>query len=197
MDFENYIVCGLKDGDLKCPADSSDGKELAVYDDFLQTVERFRQLQALPVELAYSGCDTAVELLENHAKWHKACKLEFASSKPKGARDRHKRKSTEQDERKSKRQKHESSSTMKDCIFCRKTQGKLHSCSALGLDKTLREMATTLEGKDLLARMAVGDLIAIEARYQSKCPTAFKIRYRRKERKKQGHYTTSTIDQKM
>lgn len=50
MDFENCIVCGLNDGHLKCPADRSDGKELTVYDDFLHTVEEFRELQALPVE---------------------------------------------------------------------------------------------------------------------------------------------------
>ena len=97
MDWEKCIICGLKDGDLKCPAERSDGEGRASYDDFLQNVEGFRELQALPVELAFSRCDTAAELLENRAKWHKACKLKFASSKLERARDRHKRKSTEQD----------------------------------------------------------------------------------------------------
>lgn len=67
MDFENCILCCLKDGDLKCLLTGQMERNLALYDDFLQTVEGFRKLQALLVEFAYIGCDIAVELLENHA----------------------------------------------------------------------------------------------------------------------------------
>lgn len=106
-------------------------------------------------------------------------------------------KSTDQDERKSKRQTRASRSYMKDCNFYRKTLGKVHNCSTLGLDKTLKEMATTLEDKDLLTRIAVGDLVAVEAKYHYNCLTAFNNRYKSRERRQQEDHTTSPIDLKM
>ena len=51
------------------------------------------------------------------------------------------------------------------CIFCKKSDGVLHNCATLGLDKTLREQAEALQDTDLLATIADEDLIGIEAKY--------------------------------
>ena len=50
----------------------------------------------------------------------------------------------------------------------------LHSCANLGLDKTQR----TLQDTDLLATIADGDLIGIEAMYHKQCMDAFLFWYR-------------------
>lgn len=192
MDWGNCIICGKKDGDLKCPADRSHQEGLTLYENFLQNVEGFRQLQALPVNLAIAGHNTAAELFTNSAKWHKACHLKFASSKLERTRDRQtKRKCVDLDERKSKRLS--VGPTVNGCLFCSKQDGKLHNCSTLELDKAIRDMATELEDENVLANISGGDLIAIEAKYHNGCLTAFKNRYRAIERNKhdQSEDTTS------
>ena len=64
------------------------------------------------------------------------------------------------------------------CIFCKKSDGVLHNCATLGLDKMLREQAAALQDTDLLATIADGDLVAIEAKYHKQCMDAFRVRYR-------------------
>ena len=46
------------------------------------------------------------------------------------------------------------------------------------LDKNIREMATQLKDKGLMALMAGGDLVAIEAKCHLKCLVAFRNRFR-------------------
>ena len=43
------------------------------------------------------------------------------------------------------------------------------------LDYDIRRMATELQATSLLARISVSDLIVIEAKYNFKCLSAFKI----------------------
>jgi len=50
--------------------------------------------------------------------------------------------------------------------------------------KKIRLMATELEDETLLARLAGGDLIAIEAKYHKACPTKLYTRFRTFQRKK-------------
>ncbi len=54
-------------------------------------------------------------------------------------------------------------------FFCLEVGGKLHSCSTMQLDHSLRKMATEIQDSVLLARIAGGDLIAIEAKYHFNC----------------------------
>ena len=76
MDWSKCIIFG-DDGNLKCPAD---GAGLSTYETFSDNAERFQSLSTLPAKLCFD--DTrADELLENKAKWHKACYIKFATSK--------------------------------------------------------------------------------------------------------------------
>jgi len=137
-----------------------------VYQNFIQVVEEFRELEPLPVNLKvdFRGEDAAGLLLRNKAKWHKSCHLKFAYSKlmrvqeQKGRNCEH---PSTDDQRKSKRR----ASGIPDeeaCIFCSQPSGKLHQCATMGLDNDLRKMATDLEDTSLLARISGGDLVAIE-----------------------------------
>ena len=113
-------------------------------------MEGFQSLGVLPAKLCVDDI-TANELLENKAKWHKACYIKFATSKLERMKTRmeNKRKCTEnQCARKSKRS---SKCLINMCIFCEEGSGFLHSFSALEQDKIIREMATKLCDTDLLS----------------------------------------------
>ena len=66
----------------------------------------------------------------------------------------------------------------------------------LELDKNVRRMAITLGDNDVLARIAGGDLIAIEAQYHYNCLSRFKSRYRSVMRKEPGE-TRCSNDEKI
>ena len=59
-------------------------------------------------------------------------------------------------------------------FFCDEydSPGNLHSASTLDDNKKLREWAARLNERKLIAKLYVGDLIAIEAKYHIKCLVA-------------------------
>ena len=79
----------------------------------------------------------------------------------------------------SKRQK----SNSQICIFC-KMGGELQEVSTFDVDRHIRFMAEELEDSTLLARIAAGDMIAIEAKYHNGCLLQLKNRYRAPQRDK-------------
>ena len=60
------------------------------------------------------------------------------------------------------------------CFFCDEydSPSNLHSASTLDVDKKVRECAALLNERKLIAKLSVGDLIAIEAKYHAKCLVA-------------------------
>lgn len=77
--------------------------------------------------------------------------------------------------RKSKRKSTQNTS-QESCMFCLQTSGKLHECTTMNLDQSLRSMAKELQDGDLLARVSGGDLVAIEAKYHFEYMSGFKSR---------------------
>ena len=181
MDWSNCIVCRKSEGNLICPANRPNAKQS--YTDFLQIVNGFLSLDKLPTQIIISGKERAEDFVTNSAKWNKSCLLKFVSSKLACARERHAR-SIEDDpeslQRKSPRLSEVSASTSHKlkCIFCESSEGLLHSCSTFNLDTQLRGMATKLQDIDLLSRISSGDLVAIDAKYHSKCMLGYKNRFR-------------------
>ena len=187
MDWSKCIICGTADGVLKCPALQQDGKSSQTYKNFMENVQGFKELKSLPASICFDDDVTANDLTINCAKWHKNCYLLFAKSKLLRAQERKTRKrnvdqsgdSASAGQRKSKRVSLPNELKCGDlCIFCKKSDGVLHSCATLGLDKTLREQAEALQDTDLLATIADGDFIAIEIKYHKQCMDTFRIRYR-------------------
>ncbi len=75
------------------------------------------------------------------------------------------------------------------CLFCHQDNGHLHEFRTLGVDESIRHMASELQETELMARMEGGDLIALEAKYHMKCLTALRNRHRslvRKHEKEEG-----------
>ena len=60
------------------------------------------------------------------------------------------------------------------CFFCDEydSPSNLHSASTLDVDKKVRECAALLNERKLNAKLSLGDLIPIEAKYHAKCLVA-------------------------
>ena len=80
MDWSWCIICGSRKGEpLRCPEDSPHKDWEKVYKAFLQNVEQFKELDALPVNLKI-GPEVSFELLaKSRASWHKSCHLKFSN----------------------------------------------------------------------------------------------------------------------
>ena len=64
------------------------------------------------------------------------------------------------------------------CIFCSILSGKLHQCTAVGLDCDLRNMVEDLQDTGLMAKPSSGNLIVIEAKYHYNCLSSYKNHHR-------------------
>lgn len=179
MNWELCLICQAenKPEPLKCPLDSlQDGAGKEAYQSFLNNVVEFRNLGTLPVELQLKE-DTSVEqLCTNRAVWHKSCRLKFANSKLERAQNKLKRKSTAGSSLQAKKVKRQVSE-QNVCIFCGEQGNDLHQVLTLEVDKDVREMAIQMQDSQLIAKLAAGDMVAIEAKYHSKCMLAFKRKY--------------------
>ena len=190
MDWSKCIIYGTADGELKCPATQQDSKGSEAYEEFMTNVQGFKELKSLPASICFDDDVTANDLNVNFAKWHKNCHLLFSNSKLLRAQERNERKrnvehsgdGSSAGQRKSRRgslpDEFKSGNVINMCIFCKKSDDVLHSCETLELDKTLREQAEAMQDTDLLATIAGGDLVAIEAKYHKQCMDAFRVRYR-------------------
>ena len=67
---------------------------------------------------------------------------------------------------------------MNTCFFCDKSDGNMSTASTIQLDARVREMATRLQDQKLLAKLALGDLTALDAQYHNQCLTALTNRDR-------------------
>ena len=67
---------------------------------------------------------------------------------------------------------------------------KLHIRSPMELDAKLREMAITLEDREMLARISGGVLVAIEAKYHRKCQVNYRNAFRRAQRARDRQYSS-------
>ena len=78
------------------------------------------------------------------------------------------------------------------CVFfCDNVGGiaGLHVVSTMGIDGSVRLYATKLEDRDLLAKLAPGDMVALEAKYHKKCLSELYNRYIKLNKKEQdGQY---------
>ena len=81
VDWSKCFICGKAGGeDLRCPLDSSQGNGYNIYCNFLEAVEAFKKINALPVSLPNEILKIDI-LVKNMAKWHKLCYLKFNKTK--------------------------------------------------------------------------------------------------------------------
>jgi len=76
------------------------------------------------------------------------------------------------------------------CVFCENgpnSQNNLQEFRTLGADANVRLMVADLNDTAIEARIAAGDLIAIEAKYHLKCLVNLRNRHRALLRHKYSH----------
>ena len=183
FDWNLCVICQEKTTEsLKCPLNTHDPRcdKADAYSSFLSNVAQFQAIGALPVKLQFA-CNVE-DFVTNSASWHKSCHLKFNNSKLAKAKKRH---STTEDTETTKRTCKREPLSVQKCIFCEAgdEEGYLHQYSAFNSDNNLRPIVTELQDTKLQARIAGGDLMAIEAKYHLQCLTNLRNRYRSHIRK--------------
>lgn len=117
------------------------------------------------------------ELCTYRAVWHKSCHLKFANSKLDRAQQKIKRKSTADSSSRAKKAKRQVSD-QNVCIFCDEQGNDLHQVLTLEVDRDVKEMAVQMKDSQLIGKLAAGDMVAIEAKYHSRCMLAYKRKYK-------------------
>ena len=187
MDWGKCIICQeCKSETLKCPLNAVSGEKTEAYVTFLDNVSSFRNLGSLPVRLLFDEDLSVQNLVQNKAVWHKSCQVKFSKEKLERARNKRK-KSTEEEPGSSKEKRTQRQSLDKEaCLFCQKAHGHLHEFTTFGADTNLRMMARELNDTELMARISIGDVVAIEAKYHLQCLTFYRNRHRSFLRQKES-----------
>ena len=187
MDWRKCVICQEnKSETLKCPLNAVSGEKTESYVSFMDNVSAFRNLGSLPARLYFDEDLTVQNLVQNKAAWHKSCRVKF--SKEKLERAKSKRKKRDEEEPTSSKEKRAQRQPLdkEACLFCQKTHGHLHEFRTFGADTNLRMMATELNDTELMSRISVGDVVAIEAKYHLQCLTSYRNRHRSFLRQKES-----------
>ncbi len=177
--WSRCVICQQKSAEpLKCPLESLRTGGETFYSSFLENVEVFRSIKALPTDIYF----TADDFKQHHASWHKSCHLKYSNSKLKKAQ---KRKATNLDDSEERRPSKCQALNIRHCMFCEKgmEEGDLHHVLTFDADKNIRGIVSDLQDNQLLAQIGSGDLIAKETKYHLKCLTSLRNRYRSHQRK--------------
>ena len=187
------------DKTLQCPAKSS---KLPVGSDYMslaKNLNQFKDFGIVPIDLDVEKLDKEIGIQEtlmiHSAKWHKTCSLKFN----KQALQRLSRKQTKQRSQNSgtsgvqTRSAFGHTTGLDLCFFCNEPAGttNLHEASTHKLDLKVRRYALQLEDRKLLAKLSVGDMIALEAKYHRNCLTTSynKARQATEKQEKERNYS--------
>ena len=69
---------------LSYPQNRENWNAYQVYRDFIENVKQFKELNALPVPVAFGDHATPEMFMENKASWHRSCHQKFDKSKLEG-----------------------------------------------------------------------------------------------------------------
>jgi len=152
------------------------------YQSFATNLGKFKELGKVPLNVVPEQFDDGSGIEEtlqtNKAMWHKTCRNLFSDFKL----DRQKTRASEPDSgnsgispvklrRTSVQGAHASGQDVPLCFFCDREAGTagLHDVTTMGMDQTVRMYATELKETRLLAKLAPGDMVALEAKYHKTC----------------------------
>lgn len=129
--------------------------------------------------IAIVGIEAA--MVANEAKWHKTCRLRYNNMMLQRAEK--KPQIPEEDEQPHKCSRLNSSVMVEEasCFFCAQVAGTdgLHEVTTFQVDKHVRECAQLTGDNMLLAKLSLGDMVALEAKYHTKCLLALYNRARK------------------
>ena len=178
----NWGLCALCQTDtnepLQCPARTTKPPIGRGYVTLAENLLQFQELGHMPMHLDLGRLDSGggleATLVANSAKWHKTCRLKFNQTKlermkQKTLLDTQSGAGTSTIHTRSSASLPSSDKSL--CFFCNQPAGStvLHEASTYQLDQNVRECALQLKDTELLAKLAPGDMIALEAKYHLNC----------------------------
>ena len=191
-DWKLCVLCQKrKEESLQCPANSKRTDLGAGYKSLAENLLLFNGLGMVPfainLEQLNGGSGVENTLLKNKASWHKSCKDKVNSTKLKRAQKRREQEedATSHSPVKTRRTSLAGEGRFNEneskCFFCNDVASPsgLHKTSTFEIDRRVRESAIKLKYTDLLAKLAGGDMVAIEANYHVKCLAALCNRVRK------------------
>ena len=191
----NWKLCVLCQVDtkapLECPARSMRSTCGSGYTLLVEHLIQFKSLGHMPVDIDIDRLDDGdgieATLMRHQACWHKTCRLKFNQTKL----DRLSKKvATEENSLPMQTRSSHSKVDLKDdvCLFCDKPAGSegLHNASTCDIDRRVRQCALELNDTALLAKLAPADMIALEAKYHTRCLAALYNRARGASSSKSG-----------
>lgn len=183
----NWKLCVLcqqiKQESLQCPANSKRTDLGAGYKSLAENLLLFSDLGMVPfpviLDQLNDGSGVENTMLNNKASWHKSCKDKVDTTKYKRAKKRRQQEEEEdttchipvKTRSTSLASENRCEETESKCFFCNDVAGTvgLHKASTFDIDRSVRESAIKLNNTDILAKLAGGDMVAIEAKYHVKC----------------------------
>ena len=122
------------------------------------------------------GPGIEMTMAANNAQYHQSCRLKYNNTKLKRAEKRALKTDSEDLEviipcKRSRSQSIEASIQKDLCFFCGQPPGTsgLHEAATFQVDERVKNCAELLEDTILLAKLSVGDMVALEAKYHTKC----------------------------
>lgn len=174
MNWKLCVLCQKETGeDLVCPLDNPViPRRLEAYRDIISLVTQFKEIEASPhpkLELPEEDL-----LQKNRASWHKTCRHLYKTSALSRAKSRY----TQGLPPRKKPRRSSSEIDKNVCLFCgNKTEATDHSFQKLSLTSVIHDRAVALGMDNVVAALAEGDLVAIEAKYHRNCYTTFNRQY--------------------
>ena len=202
----NWKLCLIcqeqKEEPLTCPSQSKRKDIGSGYRSLAETLIRFNELGQLPIHLKRLDEGNGIEMtmVANDAKYHQSCRLQYNNTKLQRAEKRA-RTATSEDHnidtacKYMRSQITDNSILQKDaCFFCGKSPGTsgLHEAATFQVDKRVKACAVLLEDTELLAKLSTADMVALEAKYHTKCLVSLYNRARKA--KAEGHRDTDETE---
>ena len=156
------------------------------YQSLAENLVKFDELGKLPRTLHLDrlnegqGIETA--MITNKVKWHKTCRLHYNNQMLQRAGKReHQSPEIDDAPRKCSRLKSLLKSDGKLCFFCGEEGGTdgLHELTTFQVDQRVHKCAKLTGDSFLLAKLSLGDMVALEAKYHTKCLLALYNRARK------------------
>ena len=182
------LVCQeLTTESLVCPVLSKCRDPGSGYTTMAANLVRFDELGKLPITVQLhrldEGQSVEATMVAHQDKWHKTCMLQYNNTMLRRAEKRPIASSSafgSSDDVPGKRTRSLSSeATTSDasCFFCGESGTEtLHGVATYQVDTRVRKCAAQVGDNELLARLSMSDMVALEAKYHSKCLLALYYR---------------------
>jgi len=155
------------------------------YQSLAENLIKFDELGKLPRTLQLDrlneGQGVEAALVTNKAKWHKTCRLRYNNQMLQRAEKREYQSPEKPHKCSRLRSSLMSSDSQELCFFCSQEAGSdgLHEVTTLQVDQRVRKSAELTGDSLLLAKLSLSDMVALEAKYHTKCLLALYNRARK------------------